>query len=71
MDPRTVALLLQHRHADGSWSAMVEARAHHDAADHDAERGWRFGRIFRCASCSEEVAVDTEPHASPPGSGRP
>lgn len=71
MDPRTTALLLQHRHSDGSWSAMVEAQAHHDAAAHDAERGWRFGRIFRCTSCDEEVAVDMEPNEPAPGSGRP
>ena len=40
---------------------MTETAGHHDPAAHDAERRWPFGRIFRCTSCSEEVAVDTEP----------
>ena len=61
MDPRTIELLLQHRHSDGTWSPMTETAGHHDPAAHDAERRWPFGRIFRCTSCSEEVAVDTEP----------
>ena len=42
---------VEHRHADGSWSEMVEERRPHDAADHDAERSWGLRRIFRCPKC--------------------
>ena len=46
---------LQHRHEDGSWSPMEPI--HHGQPDHDAERSWLKGLIFRCTTCSEEVAV--------------
>jgi hypothetical protein len=49
-------LKLMHLHGDERFP-MHEA-SHHDAADHDPERGWvRGARIFRCTSCDEEVAV--------------
>ncbi len=49
-------LKLMHVHG-GQQHPMVE-RAHHDPADHDPERSWREGaRIFRCASCDDEVVV--------------
>jgi hypothetical protein len=47
---------LEHRHTDGSWSPMLEERQH-DAADHDIERGWARGRIFKCAACDEKVTI--------------
>jgi hypothetical protein len=50
-------LLLRHRHTDGSWGEMVEDRSHHDPADHDPERRWGLGRIFRCSSCPEAMTV--------------
>jgi hypothetical protein len=50
-------LRLQHRHRDGSWGDMVEDRPHHAAADHDPERRWTLGRIFRCTSCEEAVTL--------------
>ena len=55
MDPNRAAVLLtlEHRHADGSWGRMRE----HGTADHDPERRWGLGRIFRCDGCSEEVRV--------------
>lgn len=50
-------LRLEHRHNDGSWSPLEAQGGHHDAADHDPERGWAKGRIFRCKTCDEEVRV--------------
>ena len=58
MDPNirfVQALRLELRHSDGTWSPMVPA--HHGQPEHDSERGWLKGLIFRCKTCSEEVAV--------------
>jgi hypothetical protein len=49
------AIRLEHRHSDGSWSPLQ--RSHHDPADHDPERGWARGEIYRCSTCEEEVRV--------------
>jgi hypothetical protein len=49
------AMRLEHHHSDGSWSPMEPI--HHGQADHDAERGWLKGLIFRCKTCQEEVSV--------------
>ena len=49
-------LRIQHRHTDGSWGEMEEQ--HHDAADHDPERTWARGKIFRCKSCEESVTIN-------------
>ena len=57
-----LALRLQHRHSDGSWSPL-EPRSPHDSADVDAERSWGTGRIYVCTACGEEVLV--EPAADP------
>lgn len=47
---------LMHLHGDERFP-MHEGR-HHDATDHDPERGWVSGaRIFRCTRCDEEVVV--------------
>jgi hypothetical protein len=46
---------IEHRHDDGTWSAMKPA--HHGQPDHDSERSWLRGVIFRCTTCEEEVAV--------------
>lgn len=53
-----MTLQLQHRHSDGTWSAL-EPRSHHDAADHDPEREWAAGTIYVCRTCDEEVHVAT------------
>jgi hypothetical protein len=52
---------VEHRHADGSWSEMVEERRPHDAADHDSERSWGLRRIFRCPKCNERVTLEPGP----------
>ena len=61
-------LRLEHRHSDGSWGRFE--RAHHDPADHDAERDWAKGKIvYSCTSCDELVRVDA-PRNEPAGSHR-
>ena len=51
---------IEHRHEDGSWSPMIEERDHHDAAEHDPERLWGTGRLFRCTKCDEGVLIEPE-----------
>ena len=46
---------LEHRHSDGSWSQLE--RVAHDTAEHDPERSWLSGLLFRCRSCDEQVRV--------------
>jgi hypothetical protein len=54
---------LQHLHDDGTRSDMRLVPP--DAADHDQERSWLRGRIFRCTTCSDAVIVtnDEDPPA--------
>lgn len=51
------ALRLEHRHGDGSWSALEPRAREHSVADHDPERGWSRRQVFVCTSCGEEVVV--------------
>jgi hypothetical protein len=48
----------QHRHSDGTIGEFEPVHSHHDAADHDPERAWATGTIYRCTSCDEEIAVE-------------
>jgi hypothetical protein len=48
---------LHHSHGADDWHDMVEVTPAHDAAEGDPEREWQHGRIFRCASCEEEIRV--------------
>jgi hypothetical protein len=50
-------ITIEHRHSDGSWSPFVPARAHHDPAEHDPERDWDQGIVYRCQACEEEVRI--------------
>jgi hypothetical protein len=52
---RSTGLQLEHRHNDGSWSLLE--REPHDTAEHDPERSWLSGILFRCRSCDEQVRV--------------
>jgi hypothetical protein len=61
-----VAYRIDHRHKDGSWGEMVEDASHHGPAEHDPERGWARGRIFRCTSCDESVTVVPGEEGGPP-----
>jgi hypothetical protein len=56
-------LRLRHRHGD-EWVPMEGRPLHHGAPEHDVERGWLRGLLFRCATCDEEVVVE------PAGEGR-
>lgn len=51
------AYQLRHQHRDGAWAVMEEVPSHHTPADHDPERGWLRGRIFKCTKCAETVTV--------------
>jgi hypothetical protein len=51
------SLRLQHRHGDGSWGTFEPAPSHHSPSEHDPERDWGKGTIYRCTSCDEEVVV--------------
>jgi hypothetical protein len=68
MDQRLLQLQyrIEHEHSDGGWGEMVEDRSHHDAADHDPERGWSLRRIFRCTTCDEVVTLSPGGELAPP-----
>jgi hypothetical protein len=54
----TEALLIEHRHSDGSWGRFQPVE-HHDAAAHDPERDWAKGKkIYSCTTCDEMIRVD-------------
>jgi hypothetical protein len=50
-------MYIEHRHSDGSWSRLSPFRGHHDAAEHDPEREWDTGTVYRCEACEEEVRL--------------
>ena len=60
---RFAALELEVRHQHGNhWAPMVRE---HNPADHDAERDWAAGRIYRCAECEDSIRIQV------PGTGGP
>jgi len=52
-----IMLDVQHRHSDGSWGSLEPDTSHHDATQHDPERGWQNSTLFRCKTCEEEVRI--------------
>jgi hypothetical protein len=54
-------LEVRHRHGGGHWAPMERE---HNPADHDAEREWSSGRIYRCGECDDAVRIQV------PGTGR-
>ena len=58
-------LRVEHRHGD-QWVRLEPSPAH-DSAESDAERGWQFGRLFRCTTCDEEVRIDLDRDDRTPG----
>jgi hypothetical protein len=48
---------IEHNHGAGQWDAMEEVSAPHDSAEHDPERAWQKGRVFRCTTCEDEIRV--------------
>ncbi len=61
----TQLLRVEHRHGD-EW-IRLEPSAEHDSAEGDPERGWAFGRLFRCPTCDEQVRVDLDHDDRTPG----
>lgn len=59
---------IEHRHRDGTWSAMEEVARDHSPAGHDPERSWAFGRIFRCKRCNESVTITPGDESTAPES---
>lgn len=52
------ALLMEHRHDDGTWGRL-ERMPDHDAAAHDPERDWAKGKtIYTCTTCDEMIRVE-------------
>ena len=53
------AYRIQHQHRDGTWAQFEEdpTPLPHGSAEHDPERSWLRGRIFRCKSCDEAVTI--------------
>jgi hypothetical protein len=52
---RFTELILEHRHADGSWASLE--RSDHGPADHDPEREWGEHGVYVCSACNEQVRV--------------
>ena len=50
-------LTLRHRHDDGAFGTFEPEQTHHSPTDHDPERGWASGTIYKCTTCDEEIVV--------------
>jgi hypothetical protein len=61
------AYRIQHKHGDGSWSPMEEEprSRHHTSVEHDPDRSWLRGRIFKCSSCDETMTVVEDSEGGP------
>ena len=60
MDLSRVAELnfsFQHRHDDGALGTFEPRPSHHRPSDHDPERDWAAGTIYKCMTCDEEIIV--------------
>ena len=49
--------LVEHLHADGTYSPMEVESGPDDPAEHDPERSWALGKIFACTRCAERVRI--------------
>jgi hypothetical protein len=54
-----LSLRLRHQHDDGTWGQFEPRPSHHDPAEHDPERDWARGTIYKCGTCDEEITVST------------
>jgi len=56
---KTIQFRLRYRCWIGSCGLhdMSEVTSDHDASEHDPERQWARGRIFRCTTCEDEIRV--------------
>ena len=50
----------QHRHTDGTLGSFEPEPSHHSPTDHDPERDWASGTIYKCTTCDEEIIVEYE-----------
>jgi hypothetical protein len=50
-------LSFQHRHDDGTMGTFAPGQSHHSPSDHDPERDWATGTIYKCMTCDEEILV--------------
>ena len=55
-----LSLRIRHPHDDGTWGEFEPRPSHHDPADHDPERAWANGVIYKCTTCDEEVSLTVE-----------
>jgi hypothetical protein len=63
------AYRIEHQHRDGNWGLMEEdgpTPLHHTSAEHDPERNWLRGRIFRCKTCDASVTIVPGSEGNPP-----
>ena len=54
---RELEYRISHRHKDGAWGEMTDITAHHTIVDHDPERTWGEGRLYKCTSCDEWAMI--------------
>ena len=52
---RVAEYRISHRHQDGAWGEMRPVE--HTSVDHDPERKWGRGRLFKCTSCDEWAVI--------------
>jgi hypothetical protein len=60
-----LGLRLKHLHDDGTWSQLERVQQHDDPAEHDPERAWASGRLYRCTRCDEQVMVTSDVEGDP------
>ena len=53
-------LRFEHRHSDGTMGTFEPTSSHHSPSDHDPERDWATGTIYKCTTCDEEIVVAYE-----------
>jgi hypothetical protein len=52
---RAAEYRISHRHKDGAWGEMRPVE--HSSVEHDPERQWGRGRLFKCTSCEEWAVI--------------
>jgi hypothetical protein len=57
-----------HRHKDGAWGEMLPVE--HTNVDHDPERRWGLGKLFKCTSCEEWAFIQPAGSDGEPLEGR-
>jgi hypothetical protein len=53
-------LRFEHRHSDGTIGTFEPEEPPHSPSDHDPERDWASGTIYKCTTCDEEIVVAYE-----------